>query len=120
MWVLFLQSQSTHFGKKIFLLLQELSKKQQQLENAHSMLLKHHEKTQELEYKQQKSVHTLREEQITKQHSTELLNQKEYMDRSEKELLRKHALELKQQPKSLKVSQARFICGLNFRNNFFF
>lgn len=67
------------------------------------MLLKHHEKTQELEYKQQKSVHTLREEQITKQHSTELLNQKEYMDRSEKELLRKHALELKQQPKSLKV-----------------
>lgn len=68
------------------------------------MLLKHHEKTQELEYKQQKSVHQLREEQITKQHSTELLNQKEYMDRSEKELLRKHALELKQQPKSLKVS----------------
>jgi len=28
------------------------------------MLLKHHEKTQELEYRQQKSVHQLREEQV--------------------------------------------------------
>lgn len=80
-----------------------MSKKQQQLEQAHGMLLKHHEKTQELEYRQQKSVHNLREEQITKQHSTELQNQKDYMDRAEKELMRKHALELKQQPKSLKV-----------------
>lgn len=67
------------------------------------MLLKHHEKTQELEYRQQKSVHNLREEQITKQHATELQNQKDYMERAEKELIRKHAVELKQQPKSLKV-----------------
>lgn len=67
------------------------------------MLLKHHEKTQELEYKQQKSVHNLREEQISKQHATELQNQKDYMERADKELLRKHAVELKQQPKSLKV-----------------
>lgn len=43
---------------------QELSKKQHQLEQAHGMLLKHHEKTQELEYRQQKSVHQLREEQV--------------------------------------------------------
>lgn len=28
------------------------------------MLLSHHEKTQELEYKQQKNVHNLREEQV--------------------------------------------------------
>lgn len=68
------------------------------------MLLKHHEKTQELEYKQQKSVHNLREEQINKQHASELQNQKDYMDRAEKDLLRKHAVELKQQPKSLKVN----------------
>lgn len=90
------------------------------------MLLKHHEKTQELEYRQQKSVHQLREEQvglfgfpysiypqpltsfhslwqINKQHDTELHNQKDYMDRIKKELVRKHALELRQQPKSLKV-----------------
>lgn len=82
---------------------QELSKKQQQLEQAHEILLKHHEKTQELEYRQQKSVHNLREEQIIKQHASELQNQTDYSDRAEKELLRKHALELKQQPKSLKV-----------------
>lgn len=43
---------------------QELSKKQQQLEQAHSMLLRHHEKTQDLEYRQQKSVHALREDQV--------------------------------------------------------
>lgn len=47
--------------KNIF---KELSKKQQQLEQAHSMLLRHHEKTQDLEYRQQKSVHALREDQV--------------------------------------------------------
>lgn len=44
---------------------QELSKKQQQLEQAHGMLLRHHEKTQDLEYRQQKSVHALREDQVS-------------------------------------------------------
>lgn len=43
---------------------QELCKKQQQLEQAHSMLLRHHEKTQELEYRQQKAVHNLRDDQV--------------------------------------------------------
>ncbi|XP_070507703.1 serine/threonine-protein kinase Tao [Chironomus tepperi] len=87
------------------LLRDELSKKQQQLEQAHSMLLRHHEKTQDLEYRQQKSVHALREDQICKQHESELKNQKDYMDRAERELLRKHATELKQQPKSLKQKE---------------
>ena len=68
------------------------------------MLLRHHEKTQELEYRQQKAVHQLREEQIQRQHHTELSNQRDYMQRAERELRKKHALELKQQPKSLKVS----------------
>ncbi|TMW51704.1 hypothetical protein DOY81_003196 [Sarcophaga bullata] len=87
------------------LLRDELSKKQQQLEQAHAMLLKHHEKTQELEYRQQKSVHQLREEQINKQHDTELQNQKDYMERVKKDLLRKHALEIRQHPKSLKQKE---------------
>lgn len=86
------------------LLREELNKRQQQLEQAHWMLLRHHEKTQELEYRQQKNVHALREEQVQRQHQTELGNQNEYMLRSERELRKKHALELKQQPKSLKVS----------------
>ncbi|XP_054731422.1 serine/threonine-protein kinase Tao isoform X2 [Anastrepha obliqua] len=87
------------------LLRDELSKKQHQLEQAHAMLLKHHEKTQELEYRQQKSVHQLREEQINTQHDTELKNQKDYMERVKKELLRKHALEIRQHPKSLKQKE---------------
>lgn len=81
----------------------ELHKRQRQLEEAHSMLVRHHEKTQELEYRQQKAVHGLREEQVRSQHDTELANQNEYMKRSERELRKKHALEIKQQPKSLKV-----------------
>lgn len=107
------------------LLRQELNKRQNQLEQAHSMLLRHHEKTQELEYRQQKTVHALREEQVRfrshingfsfrvillkvkNQHDTELTNQAEYMKRTEREMRKKHALELKQQPKSLKVSASR-------------
>lgn len=87
------------------LLRQELNKRQQQLEQAHSMLLRHHEKTQELEYRQQKAVHALREEQVKNQHDTELANQYEYMKRSERELRKKHAMEVKQQPKSLKQKE---------------
>ncbi|KAK7869690.1 hypothetical protein R5R35_009917 [Gryllus longicercus] len=87
------------------LLREELNKRQQQLEQAHAMLLRHHEKTQELEYRQQKAVHQLREEQVQRQHSTELANQQDYMERAERELRKKHALELKQQPKSLKQKE---------------
>lgn len=87
------------------LLREELNKRQQQLEQAHSMLLRHHEKTQELEYRQQKAVHQLREEQILRQHHTEQQNQHDYMTRSERDLKKKHALELKQQPKSLKQKE---------------
>ncbi|KAJ8668298.1 hypothetical protein QAD02_009961 [Eretmocerus hayati] len=87
------------------LLREELNKRQQQLEQAHTMLLRHHEKTQELEYRQQRAVHALREEQIHRQHSTELSNQRDYMQRAERDLRKKHALELKQQPKSLKQKE---------------
>ncbi|XP_026682358.1 uncharacterized protein LOC103513330 [Diaphorina citri] len=95
-------------GLETELLREELNKRQQQLEQAHSMLLRHHEKTQELEYRQQKSVHSLREDQVTRQHQTELTNQEDYMHRSEQELKKKHALELKQQPKSLKQKEMLF------------
>ena len=87
------------------LLREELSKRQQQLEQAHSVLLKQHEQTQELEYSQQRAVHQLREEQVRKLYDTELQNQYEYMKRAESDLKKKHALELKQQPKSLKQKE---------------
>lgn len=80
------------------------------------MLVKHHEKTQDLEYRQQKSVHMLREEQIVKQHTTELQNQTDYTERAEKELRRKHLAEVKQQPKSLKVRQYSLFSNPNWKN----
>ena len=69
------------------------------------MLMRHHEQTHELEAKQQRSVHNLREDHVKRQHQTELNNQDEYMRRSQRELKKKHALELKQQPKSLKQKE---------------
>ena len=87
------------------LLREELNKRHAQLELAHSMLLRHHEVTQEIEYRQQRSIHQLRDEHLRKQHQTELTNQQEYNGRRETELRKKHALELKQQPKSLKQKE---------------
>lgn len=87
------------------LLIDELEKRHQQLSAAHNMLMRHHEISTELEFKQQKSVHQLRDEQIRKTHQTELNNQQEYMARRENELRKKHALEVKQQPKSLKQKE---------------
>lgn len=57
---------------KTLSIFKELSKKQQQLEQAHSMLLRHHEKTQDLEYRQQKSVHALREDQVRVEHVSDI------------------------------------------------
>lgn len=87
------------------LLTDELNKRHQQLVNAHNMLIKHHEISVDLEFKQQRSVHQLRDEQIRKQHQTEQSNQLEYNARRENELRKKHALEVKQQPKSLKQKE---------------
>ncbi|XP_013387339.1 serine/threonine-protein kinase TAO1 isoform X2 [Lingula anatina] len=87
------------------LLREEISRRQAQLEFSHQMLLRHHESTQDLEYKQMAAVHRLRDDQMRKQHQTELANQREYNGRMERELKKKHALEVKQQPRSLKQKE---------------
>ncbi|VVC40944.1 Protein kinase domain,Protein kinase-like domain,Protein kinase, ATP binding site [Cinara cedri] len=87
------------------LLREELGKRQQQLENAHSMLLRHHEDTRKLETKQQKAVHSLRTAQIIRQHDTELQHQGDYGKRAQNDLRKRHAMELRQQPKSLKQKE---------------
>lgn len=69
------------------------------------MLLRHHESTQELEFRQLSLVQRTRAELIRTQHQTELTNQMEYNKRREQELRQKHAMEVRQQPKSLKVSE---------------
>ncbi|XP_071517021.1 serine/threonine-protein kinase Tao isoform X4 [Panulirus ornatus] len=94
-----------YYVKEQSLLKEELSKREQQLEAAHAMLLRHHQLTQDLEYRQQRAIHTLKEEQMNKQHQTELSSQHEYMKRAERDLRKKHALQQKQQPKSLKQKE---------------
>lgn len=67
------------------------------------MLLRHHESTQELEFRQLALVQHTRAELIRTQHQSELANQMEYNKRREQELRQKHGVEVRQQPKSLKV-----------------
>ena len=78
-------------------------KEQAQLEYRHKMLLRHHDSTRDLEFRQQQDLHRLRDDQLKQQHTTELQNQKEYTHRAEADLRRRHAMEVKHQPKSLKV-----------------
>lgn len=87
------------------LLKDELDKRQMQFNQAHEMLMRHHEMTKDLEYRQQRCIHQLRDDHLRKQHQTELTNQQEYNSRRETDLRKKHALELKQQPKSLKQKE---------------
>lgn len=73
------------------------------------MLLRHHESTQELEFRQLGLVQRTRADLIRTQHQTELTNQMEYNKRREQELRQKHAVEVRQQPKSLRVSDCDII-----------
>ncbi|KAM4526095.1 serine/threonine-protein kinase TAO2 isoform 1-T1 [Fundulus diaphanus] len=88
------------------LLREELNKKQTLKDLECAMLLRHHESTQELEFRQLGVVQRTRADLIRTQHQTELTNQMEYNKRREQELRQKHAVEVRQQPKSLKVSES--------------
>ncbi|KAJ0000914.1 hypothetical protein NQD34_005934 [Periophthalmus magnuspinnatus] len=87
------------------LLREELNKKQTQKDLERAMLLRHHESTQELEFRQLALVQRTRAELIRTQHQTELTNQMEYNKRREQELRQKHSVEVRQQPKSLKSKE---------------
>lgn len=86
---------------------EELAKLQEQQEVEHSMLLRHHESTQELEYKQLIAIQKIRDDHLRKQHVTEHENQKEYNSREESNLRKKHLSEHKQQPRSLKRKEVQ-------------
>ncbi|XP_041829209.1 serine/threonine-protein kinase TAO2 isoform X1 [Melanotaenia boesemani] len=88
------------------LLREDLNKKQTLKDLECAMLLRHHESTQELEFRQLGLVQRTRADLIRTQHQTELTNQMEYNKRREQELRQKHAMEVRQQPKSLKVSES--------------
>ncbi|TNN45941.1 Serine/threonine-protein kinase TAO2 [Liparis tanakae] len=87
------------------LLREDLNKKQTQKDLECAMLLRHHESTQELEFRQLGSVQRTRADLIRTQHQTELTNQMEYNKRREQELRQKHTVEVRQQPKSLKSKE---------------
>lgn len=87
------------------LLREELNKKQMQKDSEHAMLLRHHEATQDLEFRHLNTVQRMRSELIRLQHQTELANQMEYNKGRERELRRKHVMEIRQQPKCLRVKE---------------
>lgn len=87
------------------LLREELNKRQAQLEYEHSMLLRHHESTRELEMKHLECIHRLHDDHLKKQHQTERSNQQNYNTKAEQDLRKKHALEQKQQPRSLRQKE---------------
>ncbi|XP_013085302.1 serine/threonine-protein kinase TAO1-like isoform X2 [Biomphalaria glabrata] len=89
------------------LLLEEIGQRRAQLEYEHSMLVRHHESTQDLEYKHLAALQKMKDEQLKKQHETERENQTAYNQFAEGELRKKHALEVKQQPRSLRAKEVQ-------------
>ncbi|XP_076853108.1 serine/threonine-protein kinase TAO2 isoform X2 [Brachyhypopomus gauderio] len=87
------------------LLREELNKRQTQKDLECAMLLRHHESTQELEFRQLGLVQRTRADLIRTQHQSELANQMDYSKRREQELRQKHSVEARQQPKSLKTKE---------------
>lgn len=85
----------------------ELDRRQAQMDFSHKMLLRHHESTQDLEYKHLSAIQRLREEQLRKQHQTEKENQQEYNSQQLRDLKRRHGTQVKQQPKSLKLKEGQ-------------
>lgn len=87
------------------LLQEEMNQRRAHLEYEHSMLLRHHESTQELEFKHLSMLQRLKDEQLKRQHETERDNQKDYNQVTEQDLRKKHATEVKQQPRSLRAKE---------------
>ena len=82
---------------------QEMDKLGSQKDQAHEMLVRHHECTQEMEFRHLEMIQKMRLDHQKTQQSTEWSNQMEYNNRAELDLKRRHLMEQKQQPKTLKV-----------------
>ena len=89
--------------EKLITVLKEMNKLNEQKELSHMMLIRHHECTQDMEFRHLSSVHRLRRDQQQNQHQTEWNSQVQYNKRVEMELRKRHLFELKMQPKTLKV-----------------
>lgn len=87
------------------LLQEEIGQRRAQLEYEHTMLIRHHESTQDLEYKHLAALQKMKDEQLRKQHETERENQTDYNQCAEADLRKKHNMEVKQQPRSLRAKE---------------
>ena len=83
--------------------MQKLGRRQSQQESMHTMLLRHHDSTQELEFRHLDLLHKLRDAHMAKQHQMEKENQEAYTAQALRDLKHKHAAATKQLPKNLKV-----------------
>ncbi|XP_028396391.1 serine/threonine-protein kinase TAO3-like isoform X1 [Dendronephthya gigantea] len=89
------------------LLREEMDKLGSQKDQAHSMLVRHHECTQEMEFRHLDMIQKMRLDHQKTQQSTEWSNQMEYNKRAELDLKRRHLMEQKQQPKTLKAQELK-------------
>ena len=69
----------------------------------HSMELRHHEVTLDLELRHLDVLHKLRDSHMARQHQTEKENQDAYTGQALRDLKHRHAAATKQLPKNLKV-----------------
>ncbi|CAB3987495.1 serine threonine- kinase TAO1-like, partial [Paramuricea clavata] len=89
------------------LLREEMDKLGGQKDQAHEMLVRHHECTQDMEFRHLEMVQKMRLDHQKTQQSTEWSNQMEYNKRAELDLKRRHMMEQKQQPKTLKAQELK-------------
>ena len=82
---------------------QNMDRRQVQLDLIHETSVRHDESIRDLEYKHLAARHHLRGELLQRQHQVELSDQREYMQRAELEQKQRHLTEAKQHPKNLKV-----------------
>jgi len=83
---------------------QKFGRRQSQQEAMHAVLLRHHELTQDFEFRHLDLLHKLRDSHMARQHQMEKENQETYTATALRDLKHKHATATKQLPKNLKVS----------------
>jgi len=83
--------------------MQKFGRRQAQQESMHSMELRHHEVTLDLELRHLDVLHKLRDSHMARQHQTEKENQDAYTGQALRDLKHRHAAATKQLPKNLKV-----------------
>ncbi|VDP17562.1 unnamed protein product, partial [Heligmosomoides polygyrus] len=86
---------------------EDLNVLERQMDNRHSMLMRHHEATRDVEVAHLKETQTMRKRHQIIQHEAESTNQTEYTRRKTEDLRKRHATQSRQQPRELKLKEAQ-------------